>query len=143
MAYVDLNPIRAKMAKTPETSEHMSIKKRIESAKEGKQPKCLLRFSGSPRKLMPKGLPFEFKNYLQLVEQTGQCIRVDKRGSIDSSQPILARLNICPENWLKLTTQFTKSFRGAVGREQSLQSYCDHVQLQRRSNLTQCQRLFA
>ena len=143
MAYVDLNPIRAKMAKTPEASEHTSIKTRIESAKEGKQPKSLLRFSGSPRKHMPKGLPFEFKYYLQLVEQTGQCIRANKRGSIDSSQPILARLNICPENWLKLTTQFTKSFRGAVGREQSLQSYCDHVQLKRRSNLTQCQRLFA
>ena len=29
---------------------------------------------------MPKGLPFELKSYLELVELTGRCIREDKRG---------------------------------------------------------------
>ena len=127
MAYVDLNPIRAKMAKTPEDSNHTSLQKRIEAAKKAKQPKQLIRFAGSPRKHMPKGLPFELKSYLELVELTGRCMRADKRGYIEQrSLPILERLKIAPENWLKLTTQFTKVFKGAVGRPNKLDGYYTH-----------------
>ncbi|MEC4091369.1 transposase [Pseudoalteromonas rubra] len=96
LAYVDLNPVRAKMAATPETSDYTSIKKRIEYARQGKQPKSLLRFAGNPRKHMPKGLPFELTYYIQLVELTGRCLRADKRGCICDSQPLLTRLQIAP-----------------------------------------------
>lgn len=141
MAYVDLNPIRAKMAETPETSEFTSIKRRIEHAHSGKQPKSLLRFAGNPRQNMPKGLPFELKYYIELVELTGRCIRADKRGHICDAQPILARLQIKPENWLKLTTRFTKVFRGAVGRRHAMTKYYVHLQKRRRANLANCERL--
>ncbi|WP_125717779.1 transposase [Pseudoalteromonas rubra] len=141
MAYVDLNPIRAKIACTPETSDFTSIKKRIEHAQHGKQPKNLLRFAGNPRQNMSKGLPFELKYYIELVELTGRCIRADKRGHIIDEQPILSRLQIEPENWLKLTTRFTKVFHGAVGRQQAMTEYCSHLQKQRRPNLTNCERL--
>jgi len=75
MAYVDLNPIRAKMANTPEESDHTSVQNRLTCVAEGKQPKQLLRFAGMPRQIMPKGLPFELKSYLELVELTGRIIR--------------------------------------------------------------------
>ncbi|WMO15927.1 transposase [Pseudoalteromonas piscicida] len=143
LAYVDLNPIRANIAATPETSDYTSIKKRIDHAKQSKQPKSLLRFAGSPRKHMPKGLPFELKSYIELVELTGQCIRADKRGYIFESQPILTRLNIEPENWIKLTTQFSRIFHGTVGRERRVTAYCETLQKRRRTNLTNCERLLA
>jgi len=39
MAYVDLNPIRAGMADTPENSDHTSIQLRIHALEENGQPK--------------------------------------------------------------------------------------------------------
>ncbi|NNG42936.1 transposase [Pseudoalteromonas sp. NEC-BIFX-2020_002] len=144
MAYVDLNPIRAQMAKTPEESDHTSVQKRVDSATIGKQPKQLLRFAGRSRQIMPKGLPFELKSYLELVDLTGRCIREGKRGYIEKTiLPLLRRVNISPENWLKLTTQFTRVFHGAVGRTTSQESYCEHLSRKRRSNVSNCEKLLA
>ncbi|WP_105258853.1 transposase [Pseudoalteromonas sp. T1lg88] len=143
LAYVELNPIRAKAADLPEQSDYTSVKARIESAKKGKQPSTLMRFVGHPRKPMPKGLPFELRSYLELVEWTGRCIREDKPGYIASdATPILERLDISPVNWLSLATSFTKVFRGAVGKEQALTTYCQHQHRKRRVDLSNSQALF-
>ncbi len=144
MAYVDLNPVRANIAKTPETSEHTSVKARVAKAKKFKQPKMLLPFVGNPRKTMPKGLPFELKDYLELIELTGRCIREDKAGYIEENQPaLLTRLNISPENWLTLSKGFRKLFHGAVGHGDVLAEYCEHKGLKRRTNVSCCDKLLA
>jgi hypothetical protein len=36
MAYVDLNPVRANIAKTPESSDYTSVKQRVKAAINGK-----------------------------------------------------------------------------------------------------------
>ena len=144
MAYVDLNPVRANIANTPETSAHTSVKKRVGKAKKAKQPKSLLPFVGNPRKSMPKGLPFELKDYLELIELTGRCFREDKAGYIEATQaPLLIRLNISPDNWLTLTKDFRALFHGAVGHSDVLTDYCEHKGLKRRTNVTCCDKLLA
>ena len=71
----------------------------------GEQPKALLPFVGDERQDMPKGLMFSAKDYLQLVDDTGRIVRDGKRGSMSQeSAKILNRLNIPPENWIKLTS---------------------------------------
>jgi hypothetical protein len=95
MAYVDLNPIRAKMEVTPETSKHTSIKQRIHCLIKGEQPKNLMRFVGNHRQDMPKGITYSLVDYCELVDCTGRCIREDKAGYIEQHHsPILARLGL-------------------------------------------------
>ncbi len=140
MAYVDLNPIRAKMADTPEQSEHTSIRLRIQAALKSEQPTKLLPFIGDECDNQPNGIAFGLKDYLELVDDTGRCIRDDKRGVIgEKSAKLLTRLNIHHENWLKLTTEFEKLFRGPVGTLQELNCYCEHLEKRRRHFATSCQ----
>jgi|TARA_R110000851_G_scaffold3048_1_gene12323 hypothetical protein len=104
------------MAATPETSDYISIQRRINSAIKGEQPTELLLFVGNEHLNMPNGLMFSVKDYIELVEDIGRIIREDKHGAISAgNQNILNRLNIAPENWLKITTEFDGLFKGAVG----------------------------
>ena len=142
MAYVELNPIRAKMANTPETSDYTSLKIRVKAALKGQQPAKLLPFIGDERLNQSKGINFSLEDYLELVDATGRIIRDDKRGAIPSSaSKILTRLNISADNWIKLTSEFGKLFHGPVGTLQELTSYCEHLDKRRRHFAKCCQYL--
>ncbi|WP_025823743.1 hypothetical protein [Shewanella marina] len=142
MAYVDLNPIRANLAKTPETSDYTSIKRRIKAAMKGKQPLELLPFIGNERANMPNGLRFSVQDYLQLVDDTGRQLREDKCGAIAArTLDILSRLNIPLENWLKITSEFHDLFKGPVGTLQELTQLCEHLNKRRRHGAKMCRQM--
>lgn len=110
MAYVDLNPIRAQMASTPETSAFTSISQRIQDIRSNLMPSSSgarharrVKTCQKACPLMPfasdggghDALPFNGKEYMELVDWSGRILRPDKHGSIPSGlPPILLRLGI-------------------------------------------------
>ena len=145
MAYVDLNPIRAKMADTPESSDHTSIQQRISRAlnrpipKEKQHPVPLLPFIGDLHAGMPKGIPFHYDDYLQLVEWTGRAMVAGKRGSIpDDLPPILQRLQFDAKQWLFLTQHFESRFKGLVGMAAMVKAAANRIGFKRTPGLAVC-----
>ena len=141
MAYVDLNPIRAQLADTPEDSVHTSIKRRIKCVKTGQaQPETLAKFIGNPREPMPQCLPFNLKDYIELVDITGRVIREDKGGFISKLElPILERLGIEESAWLVLTMKFESRFKSLVGATTALHKAAEVLGFVRRPGSSNCQ----
>lgn len=140
LAYVDLNPLRAGMADTPEASEFTSIRQRIlqRNIEPGSQPVQLLPFAGNPREEMPKGLPFRLDDYLELIDWTGRHLRDDKRGAIAQDlPPILERLAIEPKHWLSLSRHLESRFKGLVGTGYAVKKACQQLGYQRNSGVSQ------
>jgi len=144
MAYVDLNPIRAGIAKTPETSEFTSIYERIKTASKSVNVKASLNATNSqkssleftkaidnaiqPQNLMPfktkisnqhslPTLDFTLSDYLELIDCTGRIFKAGKRGTIPAKMmPILDRLKISRSGWLDMVSNIENGFAHAVGQ---------------------------
>ncbi|WP_444941269.1 transposase [Microbulbifer sp. ZKSA004] len=144
MAYVDLNPIRANIAKTPEDSDYTSIQQRIRAGVSGKQPKSLLPFVGGERLSMPKGLPFQLDHYLELVDWSGRHLDPRKRGCIaENTPPILERLGISPKHWLYLNRNFESRFKGLVGSVKVVQQACSQLNKRWVHGIGDCRRFLS
>ncbi|MEJ2446005.1 MAG: transposase [Exilibacterium sp.] len=135
MAYVELNPIRANMADSPETSDYTSLQERVKptfnlaeaikaQSSQGElryfstSLKPLLHFEQSQSDAPQKGIPLAFDAYLELVDWTGRAMRFDKRGAIDSQLPtILERLQLSPKQWFINSTRFEAIHRWRFNRQ--------------------------
>jgi len=133
MAYVDLNPIRAGMAETPEESEYTSIRERLlafAQRKRGRppkikttQPESLVALTEQENVDNDQAIPFDLEDYLELVDITGRIIRSDKRGAIPSDlAPILQRLGVDEAHWVDNVQNFGRRFHRFVGTVERLRS---------------------
>ena len=105
MSYVDLNPIRAKMAETPEQSDFTSIQQRLQQVLKTSPVNSipLIKLSNSCHQTHKNSLAFSPHDYLQLVDWAGRAILPKKRGYIDENEsPILKRLNLNADGFIKL-----------------------------------------
>ncbi|MFC1707412.1 transposase [Planctomycetota bacterium] len=143
--YVDLNPIRAGIAETPETSEFTSAKDRIDARQVQKkleavrgQPAVSTRSVAKAmvevqhvqkraRWLCPVGAESEYlpsvelDEYLELLDWTGRQVVSDKRGKIPAPLcPILERLSLDVDRWLEIVLNFGSWFRRVAGAVESI-----------------------
>ena len=134
MVYVELNPIRAKMADSVEHAEFTSAfecihgaANKVEQKQAVSQPTPLMEFDPSDHAKLSNVIPFKFTDYLALVDWTGRIRRADKRGAIDDSEPeILKKLHLDGEEWRILCSQYGKKYHTAFGNLAELTAYAEH-----------------
>jgi putative transposase len=146
MAYVDLNPIRAGLADTPEESDFTSIQERIRAWRERMMTNeevaspineainvsaharnswlCPIQSGSESRGI----LPMTTAEYLDLVDKAGRMTRSEKRGAIDADlAPILLRIGANPREWYETVSRFSSKFRVVAGRVSSLRAIANHL----------------
>ena len=116
MVYVDLNPVRAGIASTPESSAHTSVCRRARQ------------HTGGTGGLRPVASAVRSEldlitetQYLELVDWTGRLLHPGKRGAIaGDAPPILDRIGLTPRQWPIQVAGTESLYWRAIGRVDSL-----------------------
>jgi len=167
MAYVDLNPVRAGITDTPEDPEQFtSLAERVNATRaeiadaipNGPAPNLpvphpehlvpftnphLNRGATSTEPDTAAALPFDFLDYLALVDWSGRAVRDDKRGAIpEHLAPILLRVGIEPAHWLDAITGFEQHFHRALGPAEQLRNLADALGRNWLQGISRCLRFY-
>ena len=145
MVYVDLNPIRAGIATSPADSPFTSVMQRIGVLREfAMNPQPALRALQDEAGPARDAIPFQLRDYLELVDWSGRTVRADKTGFIDPRQPpILHQLRIDTPAWRQAMRPRGAVFGRAIGRINRLRLHANTLGQHWVRGLTQAQRLFA
>jgi REP element-mobilizing transposase RayT len=115
MAYVDLNPVRAKICDTLEASTHTSARERLTEIEQNpaKAGESLAPIAGIRGFSV---LPLSQVEYLNLVDYTGRQIRTDKRGAIEGPAPtVLRQMGYHPDTWTRQVLAVKSDYSRAMG----------------------------
>ena len=146
-AYVDLNPIRAALAETLETSDYCSVQRRIQAlTTDPSRDRFLARLpideqneaagacpNQNHDRCSDKGfLPLQTEDYLELLDWTAREVVRGKRGHTPAtSPPVLQRLSLDVEAWRALVHDFGQMFYHAAGRPRTIDGCRSRVQQRR------------
>ena len=140
--YVDLNPIRAGEADSPETARYTSAYQRIEAQSqrknarnradgwmaeltlrpERKADESLAYSSRSGRRASDLGiLPMSLEDYLKLLKWTARLLRSGQRSTIPKDlEAILDPMDVNHEAWLETVDNYETTFCHVVGSPASI-----------------------
>ncbi len=133
MAYVDLNPVRSKTAKSIGDSAFTSGQGRLRAAQSGgidyttRPGPRLMPFAEVERQHQLDFLPFKLMDYLVLLDATGRAIVAGKRGFIADDQPKLLRsLNIDSNHWFDTVMNLQRRYELAMGSPEKMLQLAKH-----------------
>ncbi len=130
-AYVDLNPIRAAMAETLESSEYTSVQRRIQTLQGtnvdsfmapltiDEKIDCIGPCANHAReRCSNKGfLSMPLADYLELLDASARQVRADKTGYTPAEvAPIFERLNLDQDYWKLQIKNFGRMFANVAGK---------------------------
>lgn len=126
MAYVDLNPMRAKIAESLQASDYTSIQNRLGNAVRGIFHGKLLPFSeGIDAEKSQEHIPYRFADYLELLAWTGQLIHAESCALTQPKIPItLNSLGISPNRWLHNCRKLEELFHVVIGPSKAVKQLC-------------------
>jgi hypothetical protein len=133
MAYVDLNPIRAKVCDQPERARYTSGQRRIHARQRHATARRLERrpahaedglwLAPLARCIVGDALAnrrWSVDEYLTVLDATGRLLASGKRGRIHPQvAPILARLDMQVEHWVATMAESRQMRGGAIGNARS------------------------
>lgn len=115
--YINLNPVRAKIAKTPEESKYTSAYERIHY-KDTWLPPIDIDKNKNGYLSMSK------KEYLELLDWTGRQIVEGKKGAIPKNlKNILSRLKLKDDSWVETTKHYGKWYCHIVSRYEEMKRF--------------------
>lgn len=135
MVYVDFNPVRAGIAGTLETSDFTFIQERLadqakkrSQRKEQSAPRGMASFY---RQSAEAGraqiiLPIAFKEYVQLVEWTGELLANEGRFDPKTEPSILSQQGTTGRGWAQAQRSHVIGAASALGSLEALQSLAEH-----------------
>ena len=120
MAYVDLNPVRAKIAPSIATSRYTSIKMRNQQLRKNPERanQLLMPLVGVRSFNLPN---ISAADYIELVDFTGRELHPGKRGKIEASEPkALTKLGLDKNHWTTRVKGIGSGYWRVVGELEEL-----------------------
>ena len=122
MTYVDLNPVRSGVVRSPDAALHTSFKARLEG-----DDAHLIAFSDSPQ-LIPEPIRITRHEYVNLVHWSSRCIRSGTSSRLPANcRPVLKRMQLSKDQWGREIAHYGRWYYRAVGSLNLLEKYCTQV----------------
>ncbi len=133
MAYVDLNPVRARVAQRLDDSKHTSIKRRIDGIKiekENKVEQLEQKIQAIVTTIEKQTFNIKLKDYIELVEWTAKnIIHPNKANMPKHITSTLEKLNLQSHHWLAQVQQIETSYSRVIGSVEAIREKAKQLKI--------------